>query len=74
MGAPQSAKMSALEAVTNVVVGFVLALIVQTVAFPVFGLEVSMTDNLLISAVFTAMSIVRSFMLRRLFEAIRSSS
>jgi hypothetical protein len=33
---------------------------------------VSVADNLLIGMIFTAISIVRSFALRRLFEAIRA--
>jgi hypothetical protein len=35
------------------------------------GLVVSFNDNLLIGSVFTLVSIVRSFILRRAFEAIR---
>jgi len=64
--------MSLVEAVSNVVVGFVLAFVTQVVAFPLFGLQVSVTDNVLISGIFTAISIARSFMLRRLFEAVRT--
>jgi len=33
---------------------------------------VSIADNLLIGSIFTAVSILRSFTLRRLFEAIRA--
>jgi hypothetical protein len=39
--------------------------------FPLFGLDVSFTDNLLIGAIFTGISIARSYALRRMFEAIR---
>ena len=63
--------MSMVEAVANVLVGFVLALGLQIVMFPALGLDVALSDNLLIGAAFTAVSILRSFMLRRLFEAIR---
>jgi hypothetical protein len=63
--------MSFVEAVTNVVVGLLLAILVQLVLFPLLSLRVPLADNLLIGAVFTAVSIVRSFALRRLFEAIR---
>jgi hypothetical protein len=67
----QSRTMSLAEAGTNVVVGFLLALATQLGAFPLFGLRVSLTDNVLIGGIFTAVSLVRSFILRRLFEAIR---
>jgi hypothetical protein len=65
--------MSMVEAVTNVVVGYLLALGLQAVLFPILGLQVSLGDNLLIGAAFTALSIVRSFVLRRVFESLRVS-
>ena len=68
----QSRLMSLVEATTNVVVGFLLAVATQFAVFPWFGLTVSVTDNLLISGIFTAVSIGRSFALRRLFEAVRT--
>jgi hypothetical protein len=39
--------------------------------FPLFGLAVTVTENLLIGLIFTAVSIVRSYALRRGFEALR---
>jgi hypothetical protein len=67
----QSRAMSLVEAVTNVVVGFLLALLTQVAIFPLFGLALSVLDNLLISSIFTAVSLLRSFTLRRMFEAVR---
>ena len=63
--------MSLIEALTNVAVGYGLAVTMQMLMFPLFGLHASLADNLLIGAVFTVTSIARSFSLRRLFEAIR---
>ena len=63
--------MSLVEAVTNVVVGYGLAVITQMLVFPLFGLRTSPGDHLLIGAVFTIASITRGYSLRRLFEAIR---
>jgi hypothetical protein len=67
----QSRTMSLIEALTNVITGFVLALLTQLVVFPLFGLAVSVTENVLIGCIFTSVSILRSFALRRLFEAHR---
>ena len=64
----QSRLMSGVEAVTNVAVGYGVAVGTQLVVFPWFGLDVPMTDTLLIGAVFTVVSIVRSYALRRLFN------
>jgi hypothetical protein len=68
----QSRAMSFAEAATNVIVGYAVALLTQVAAFPIFGLSVSLQDNLLLGAVFTAMSLLRSYALRRLFERLRS--
>jgi len=67
----QSRTMSFVEAVTNVVVGYGVAVMAQMVVFPLFGLQASLTDNLLIGAIFTAASIARSYSLRRVFEVLR---
>jgi len=66
----QSRRLSMIEAVTNVVVGYALAVITQIVAFPWFGLQVSLGDNLAIGAVFVGVSLIRSFVLRRLFNRL----
>src|ERR1700704_988896 len=71
MTSRQSRTMSFVEAITNVGVGFLLAVLAQITLFPMLDLQVSVADNLLIGMIFTAISIVRSFALRRLFEAIR---
>tara|TARA_R110002126_G_scaffold75173_2_gene187291 strand:- start:35 stop:268 length:234 start_codon:yes stop_codon:yes gene_type:complete len=67
----QSKLMSLAEALLNVAIGYIIAVATQLLVFPIFGLQVSITDNLLIGAFFTAVSIARSFAVRRLFEAIR---
>ena len=66
----QSRRPSLIEAVTNVVVGYALAVITQIVAFPWFGLQVSLGDNLAIGAVFVGISLIRSYALRRLFARL----
>lgn len=68
----QSRTMSMVEAVANVVVGYGVAVVTQVLIFPVFGLHTTLAQNLKMGAVFTVVSIARSFALRRLFEAIRT--
>ena len=67
----QSRWMSLLEAVTNIAVGYGVAVLTQVLVFPLFGLAVTVTENLLIGLIFTVVSIVRSYALRRGFEALR---
>ena len=67
----QSRVVSLFEAVANVVVGYGVAVVVQIILFPVFGLGVTVRQNLVIGLVFTAVSVVRSYLLRRIFESVR---
>ena len=68
---PQSRRMSLIEAVTNVVVGYALAVLTQMIVFPWFGLTASLQDNLGIGAAFVGVSLIRSYALRRVFERWR---
>ena len=70
----QSRGMSLLESLTNVMVGYGIAVVTQIVVFPWFGLHPSLSDDLVIGAIFTVVSIIRSYSLRRLFETIRVRS
>ena len=67
----QSRTMSMVEAVTNVAVGYVLAIATQIVVFPWFGIETGLAEHLTIGLAFVGVSLVRGYLLRRLFEAIR---
>ncbi|CAB1367218.1 DUF7220 family protein [Denitratisoma oestradiolicum] len=70
-GMKQSRWMSLVEAVTNVLVGYGVAVATQWAVFPLFGLHATLQENLLIGLIFTAVSLVRSYVLRRAFEAFR---
>lgn len=63
----QSRRLSLIEAVTNVVVGYALAVLTQILVFPWFDLNPSLSENLALGLVFTVISLVRSYALRRLF-------
>lgn len=70
----QSRTMSMVEAAANVVVGYVLAIATQIVVFPWFGIETGLPEHLMIGLAFVGVSLVRGYLLRRLFEAIRMRS
>ena len=70
----QSRAMSLAEAVANVIVGYGIAVVTQILIFPVFGLHTTLAQNLKMGAIFTVVSIARSFALRRVFETIRMRS
>lgn len=58
---------SLIESLMNVAVGYIVALASQLAIFPMFGIHVPFTDNILIGLWFTAISVVRSYVLRRWF-------
>jgi hypothetical protein len=70
----QSRTMSLVEAVANVAVGYVLAVVTQIVVFPWFGLDAALGEHLAIGAAFVGVSLARGYLLRRLFETIRMRS
>ena len=68
----QSRIMSMVEAAANVVVGYVLAVATQIVVFPWFGIEAAFGEHLAIGIAFVGVSLIRGYLLRRLFERFRA--
>ena len=69
----QTRKASLLETLLSTAIGYGVAVTTHAVVFPCFVLHVPFSHNLLIGAVFTVVSIVRGFGVRRLFEHLRVS-
>ncbi len=67
----QSRRMSMVEAAANVVIGYGIAIATQMAVFPIFGIHITLADDLAIGLVFTIVSLIRSYMLRRVFERLR---
>jgi len=68
----QSRTMSLVEALTNVAVGYGLAVATQAAVFPLVGVEIRTRQMLLVELAFTLVSIVRGYVLRRLFNRLAS--
>lgn len=66
----QSKKMSLVEAITNVIIGYVVNVIAQFVIWPMFGIEASVQAHFIVAAIFTGVSLSRSYILRRIFNRI----
>lgn len=64
----QSRTQSFIESCVNIAVGYSIAFASQLVVFPLVGVEASIGQNLTIGAAFTAISLVRSFVIRRAFN------
>lgn len=59
---------SFIESIANVAIGYVVALVTQLMVFPLLDIPVSIEQNLLIGVIFTAVSLVRSYVVRRAFN------
>src|SRR3954447_15495429 len=59
---------SLVETLTDVFVGYSMALGANAIIFPLFGFPVSLSQNMIIVATFTILSIIRKFIIRRIFE------
>lgn len=64
----QSKKHSFIEALINVAVGYGINIIVNFLVFPIFGMHISLKDNLLMGVIYTIISVIRSYWLRRFFN------
>jgi len=60
---------SLIESMLNIAIGYGVALMSQIIIFPLFGIVVSLSTNLWIGAWFTLISLVRSYVIRRWFNA-----
>jgi len=60
---------SLLESGVNILIGYFVALLSQLLVFPMFDIVVSFAANLWIGAWFTAISLARSYIIRRWFNA-----
>jgi len=63
----QSKRHSFYESITNIFIGYTIAVISQMLIFPLFGINVPIADNLLIGLYFTIISFARSYTLRRYY-------
>lgn len=61
---------SLVEAATNTVIGYLISVGVGQLVYPLFGYEVTIMDNMGLTAIFVAVSLTRSYVFRRVFNRI----
>jgi hypothetical protein len=59
--------MSLVESAANTGAGFLVSLVLQISLFSLMSIETTTSQNLLMSGVFTVASLVRGYLMRRLF-------
>lgn len=60
---------SFIESAINTGLGFLLALVTQILIYPLFDIEVSLGDQTLLALIFTSVSLVRGYVVRRYFNS-----
>lgn len=65
----QTRRSSFIEALINVVIGYGISFMANALVLPHFGFHITVTQNLLIGLIFTIISIVRSYCIRRWFNS-----
>lgn len=66
----QSKRWSAAEVVSSTLFGFIVAMLTNAVVFPFFGYNLPFVTNINITIVYTLVSILRSYVFRRVFNRI----
>ena len=65
----QSKRESMIETLMNVGIGWFISFIANMLVLPLFGYNINLTDGVLISIIFTIISIVRGYLIRRFFNS-----
>lgn len=64
----QSKKHSLIESLSNIAIGYCISIMSNILIFPLFDIHVQLSTNLKIGGLFTIVSIIRSYFLRRFFN------
>jgi len=64
----QTKRGSLIETISNIVIGLWVSLILNAILFPLLGFNLSHKQNITLTLIYTVVSIVRSYSLRRLFN------
>ena len=65
----QSKRESMIETLTSTTIGIIIGIVLNLTILPIFGYPVSVVDSLWISLIFTAVSVIRSYAVRRIFNS-----
>lgn len=70
----QSKRQSAIETVIGTFIGILTSMVTQAIVYPLYGFEVTFSQNVGITAIFTIVSLVRGYLVRRMFCKINSKN
>jgi hypothetical protein len=64
----QSKKLSIIESLTNTITGLLTSFAIQLVIYPLMNIDVRIDQNVIITMVFFLASVIRGYVVRRLFN------
>lgn len=64
----QTKKHSIIESITQTIIGLITSILVQITIYPMMGIPVTFSQNLIITVVFFVVSIIRGYLVRRYFS------
>lgn len=67
----QTKKASLVEVMVSTAIGYIAALATQLLIFPWFDIQIKFSEQLWIGAIFTIVSLIRGYIVRRLFVYIQ---
>lgn len=59
---------SFIEVLVNTVIGYLINYFANIIIFPLFNLHISLSANILMGLIYTVISVVRSYVIRRWFS------
>ena len=65
----QTKRQSLIETLTSVFVGWLIGVILNLTVLPLFDYNITVIDSLWVSLIFTAVSVIRSYVIRRFFNS-----
>jgi len=60
---------SLIEAFVNILIGYGINFTANMFIFPLFGMHISMRNNFILGLIYTVISVIRSYTIRRFFNA-----
>lgn len=66
----QTKRKSLIESVIQTIIGLGTSILIQVILYPMMGIPVTFSQNLIITLVFFTVSIVRGYFVRRIFEKL----
>lgn len=67
----QTKRHSIIEAIVQAMISYIVSIIAQVTIFPFFGVHLPVGDQMLIALLFMCVSIVRGYIVRRIFNRLQ---